>query len=819
MTKIGINEVIERLRGMGLKVRPGRNGEYYAQCPAHDDRNPSLSLREADGKLLIHCHAGCEYGDIMQALGFSAPHGHAAPSGANGHRGYTGGSPIRWLAEYCDIEEAWLRGCGYVAERGNEVAFQFHVYGQVAAEKLRRAGSKDMRWEGRVSPGLWPMPDKLPAHIVITEGETDALILRRCGIEAYAVTKGASAGLDAAVATYLRKAGVVSVSVVFDTDEAGRAGAEKVRQALLAAGIRVDVVDLADYLHPLLGGKDIRDLWLIDKGGAGRLMERLRTPPSPSVARLTTAAELLAMDIPMPKWRVAGLIPYEGMAVLAAEAKLGKTWLALQIARAVASGDAVLGRRVMEAGKVLYLSYEDGLARLRERIISQGWGDEVERVYIEDGSKWDLLRPEARAELASLVREYGIGLVIVDTLKAALRGGRIEENRAEFVDTLYHLRDAIREAGASLLIIHHHRKGRVGDVAQDIRGTSAISGATDMMLGLYRGEGGIVLDIRGRDLPTGDQRLPVRFNQELCSWELAEAEALNGSQRAILNALRAGPLRVMDIMQATGLSRSVVYEALGRLEGLGKVVATEVRTAGRPARVYALPSTNAPAQVTALSHHTGHTIQATEGERIGTQSLPLVAQLDDGIAELRQRAEALCERLLDGVDTHGLAGKTIKAYTDCLLGAIDAFGEAAKARALGAGSDDVLHRAEGLVHQLLEASERIARIRPLTRIETAPGQEWYKAALQVRDALYEVGLDQLVRQYSDWLSGYDPYKARLGIAWLAKELWGLRDKCQWQFEAVWPKFRTYLGEALGEGWPDLLGIPDEPLPSADELPF
>jgi putative DNA primase/helicase len=45
-------------------------GAYWiARCPAHDDRTPSLSIREGDGgKLLVHCHAGCEQAQVIAAL-------------------------------------------------------------------------------------------------------------------------------------------------------------------------------------------------------------------------------------------------------------------------------------------------------------------------------------------------------------------------------------------------------------------------------------------------------------------------------------------------------------------------------------------------------------------------------------------------------------------------------------------------------------------------------------------------------------------------------------------------------------------------------
>jgi putative DNA primase/helicase len=41
---------------------------YVARCPAHDDNNPSLSLKDEDGKILVHCHAGCEQRAVVEAL-------------------------------------------------------------------------------------------------------------------------------------------------------------------------------------------------------------------------------------------------------------------------------------------------------------------------------------------------------------------------------------------------------------------------------------------------------------------------------------------------------------------------------------------------------------------------------------------------------------------------------------------------------------------------------------------------------------------------------------------------------------------------------
>ncbi len=52
------------------KAKKTGNGRWIACCPAHQDDNPSLSVRELDdGRILIHCFAGCETTDVLSALG------------------------------------------------------------------------------------------------------------------------------------------------------------------------------------------------------------------------------------------------------------------------------------------------------------------------------------------------------------------------------------------------------------------------------------------------------------------------------------------------------------------------------------------------------------------------------------------------------------------------------------------------------------------------------------------------------------------------------------------------------------------------------
>jgi len=62
------SEILERLDG----VHDNGGGNYMACCPAHDDRSPSLSIKQCDDeRILLHCFAGCDVEDVCSALGLT----------------------------------------------------------------------------------------------------------------------------------------------------------------------------------------------------------------------------------------------------------------------------------------------------------------------------------------------------------------------------------------------------------------------------------------------------------------------------------------------------------------------------------------------------------------------------------------------------------------------------------------------------------------------------------------------------------------------------------------------------------------------------
>ena len=77
--------LLDRLSG----VRSTGVGRWLAFCPAHEDRSPSLSIRDVGDRVLMHCFGGCAVDDVLSAVGltladlYSRPLPGAGPSGGH----------------------------------------------------------------------------------------------------------------------------------------------------------------------------------------------------------------------------------------------------------------------------------------------------------------------------------------------------------------------------------------------------------------------------------------------------------------------------------------------------------------------------------------------------------------------------------------------------------------------------------------------------------------------------------------------------------------------------------------------------------------
>lgn len=178
---------------------------------------------------------------------------------------------------------------------------------------------------------------------------------------------------------------------------------------------------------------------------------------------------------------IKGLLDQGAMSVLYGESNQGKTFVALDMAHAIATGRDWFGKRV-HTGLAVYVAAEAGRGiGKRVRALQQHYGKPAGRVPLAIvPCPIDLLRPDAHVQaltdlVRDLERQYGPAvLVVIDTLSRALAGGN--ENAPDDMGAFVMNADRIRAAlGCHMMIVHHSGKDR----AKGARGHSLLRAATD----------------------------------------------------------------------------------------------------------------------------------------------------------------------------------------------------------------------------------------------------------------------------------------------------------------------------------------------------
>lgn len=328
---------------------------FSARCPAHEDRQASLSVSEGrEHPVVFHCHAGCQPEDICAKLGLDWKD-LSKPGEAKRDRG-----------EWTPYGEA-VAVYRYYDEAGNLLFEVCRTADKQFPVRVPDPTAKSgYRWKlGDTRRVLYRLPQVLAAveecrTVFVCEGEKDVHTLESHGMVGTCNPGGAGRGKWLPeFSEFLRDA---VVWIVADNDPPGQAHARAIRESLLGVAADITVAEAKV-------GKDVTDHFT-----AGYTLDDLliTIPHEAQDGRTVLATDLidfLAAADDLPEWVVPGLLERGDRLILTGFEGLGKSMLVRQLAVCAAAGrDPFHHQYDHTPARVLFIDCENSEAQSRRKL-------------------------------------------------------------------------------------------------------------------------------------------------------------------------------------------------------------------------------------------------------------------------------------------------------------------------------------------------------------------------------------------------------------------------------------------------------------------
>lgn len=457
------------------RLHAKKNGaQWVALCPAHEDKNPSLSVAEKNGKILLHCHAGCSPEAVCEVIGLDLADLFAESGNERGSR---------IVAAY-----------DYVDESGN-LLFQAVRFAPKTFKQRKPDGNGGWTWNlNGARKVLYYLPEVLSADsLLIVEGEKDVETARSMGLVATCNPMGAGKWKDE-YSEFLRGK---NVTIIPDADEVGRKHAEQVAKSLAGKAASISICHLPEDTK----AKDISD-WPLS---AASLIDLIKKAPvwqpetekrmeSYSVSALFSARD---QSVNFLVWPL--LAP--GLAVVVdALPKDGKSVLLFRGILAARQDKPFLGYATHPV-RALYISEQSaGSLGMQLRECGYDGSEPVEELGFITREIWsryvfdDFVRTVEKDFLPG-----GYNVIVWDTF-ATIARLEDEKDAAEINRCANLVLDLASRHSLATCVCRHDRKSG-GDIGVSGRGSGQLSGLVDLILHLTRIPGADCqrkLETRGR---------------------------------------------------------------------------------------------------------------------------------------------------------------------------------------------------------------------------------------------------------------------------------------------------------------------------------
>ncbi len=608
-------------------------GGFSARCPSHEDRNASLSVSVGDDdRILMHCHANCEIGEVLKAAGLTTK--DLFPQ-TNGHAIGNGNSRIVATYAYKDESGATL----FEVCRFDPKDFR--------QRKPKEGGGWDWKTKG-VRKVPYRLPELLAAPatetVFVAEGEKDVANLVALGCVA-TCNAGGAGKWRADYGPHFQGRRVV---VLGDKDEAGRKHAEHVAAMLNGVAAEVKILELPG------AGKDVSD-WLASGGTKDELLKLAEAaeasePPKASgkvdaagefgvrlresqLARngkpAAPQADEPAIELPAPMGIeslvgkfptlrepvIQGLLRRGETANLIAAPKVGKSWSIYALLLCVIMGWKWLDRYLCSPGRILLIDNELHGSTLAQRIPAVAAAMGIRQADYVDGFdvlslRGRLMDLEGIARTLEKIEPDVYSLVVLDAFYRVYPPG-ISENDNASVAMLYNRIDQVAaRLNCAWLNVHHASKGMQGDKGiTDVgagAGSQSRAADTHIILRQHEEEEAVVLEAVVRSFAPVEP-LPLRWSFPLWTPDdeldprAVRGRLAKGEQRQndkdkdgltkLRDGLKAGPATARELRRRTGLSRERIERLLDKLESAKEVGSTEIEIKGNECREYRLKET------------------------------------------------------------------------------------------------------------------------------------------------------------------------------------------------------------------------------------
>lgn len=296
--------------------------------------------------------------------------------------------------------------------------------------------------------------------------------------------------------------------------------------------------------------------------------------PQPPQLVAIDAVDFLEMELPERGYILYPVIPYQGIVEAYAPRGIGKTFVALSLAIAVASGDSLFSWKAPEPKRVLYVDGEMPARGMQERLRALLRGNGLtamlpEKLCLITPDLQHVVMPDLSTEIGQAAIEpylQNVSLLILDNLATLCRTGKENESRSWLPVQSWLLN--LRRRGIATLIIHH--AGKSGDQ----RGTSAKEDIMDTVVSLrrpaeYTMNEGARFEVhltKARGI-VGEEAAPfeawLKTVGERSFWETRPIEDVEMDR---LKDCLAANMSIREIAEEMGKSKSTIHRMKAKLE-------------------------------------------------------------------------------------------------------------------------------------------------------------------------------------------------------------------------------------------------------------